>query len=720
MYLYNLRNIFKDNELMFLNILYKEYMKVKKMSYSNSDELKNHEVDYIQYLYLELHDKLQSSIAYIYELENQDLLSKTDNKINPLINNYLYNNNSDTVHDFIEFRALIRNNVFKYFNDIIKPILQEKHEIEKNKIYKKIIITDLYTFIPLIQQLINFYSEISEVLYRVCNEYIKKLNEINNFVPTNEMIINALIHFKFSIKILKELYYFIKTRKINNELIKELKEKINIPSTNLSKLKELMLSFNNGNVNKITIHIKYYIYYLQKYIKYVTTNIIKVDNAQNELQNFIRHIETSLTTYLKDAINDLDVTILTQLFNVISNSINSIPIKIIELLKKIIISIEIINSKLYNNSNNITRVNTYNNIIYGINIIILLKKFIEYLYTDKYIIIYDKVIITNQVSIHAFLAYINYKIYPNFKLIIEGEISLIDDIKSFLKTTQLKEISPRAQVELDKPEELISSVIFTDPSKPETIKRFLVDLKLYVLTFFQELLAETRVNINELKEILYGDKIKQRFDDILFIKNIKSLFKIIVHNILNKDKYKNTGSIIILLQNIIDLIINICIIVASNGNVNKYLLKGVINIILLTKLKDYFESDTTITYSYYNYSNIKINISFDDVMIFIFDNNLEYDLDFNIIQFIQFMDKKAIYDNITDIIVKINYKYDYTDTDIIVGGSGLNNKYKKTENKITVIYNKKKYTRVIYICEHKKYIKLNKTIMLLSKLKKVF
>ena len=71
--------------------------------------------------------------------------------------------------------------------------------------------------------------------------------------------------------------------------------------------------------------------------------------------------------------------------------------------------------------------------------------------------------------------------------------------------------------------------------------------------------------------------------------------------------------------------------------------------------------------------------------------------------------------NITVIqnILKIEYKIEYKK-----GGHG-NNKYKKTENKITVIYKKKEYTRVIYICERKKYIKLNKTYMLLSKFKKV-
>jgi hypothetical protein len=54
----------------------------------------------------------------------------------------------------------------------------------------------------------------------------------------------------------------------------------------------------------------------------------------------------------------------------------------------------------------------------------------------------------------------------------------------------------------------------------------------------------------------------------------------------------------------------------------------------------------------------------------------------------------------------------------IKGGKSKSN-YKKTENKITVLFNEKKYIRTIYICERKKYVKINKTFMLLSKLKKV-
>ena len=60
---------------------------------------------------------------------------------------------------------------------------------------------------------------------------------------------------------------------------------------------------------------------------------------------------------------------------------------------------------------------------------------------------------------------------------------------------------------------------------------------------------------------------------------------------------------------------------------------------------------------------------------------------------------------------------DLKDLKDLEGGSV--NKFKKTENKITVIYNKKKYTRVIYINDRKKYVKINKSFMLLSKLKKI-
>ena len=517
-------------------------MKVKKMSYS--DKLKEPEIDYIQYLYFELYENLQRSISYIYELENQDLISRpnSENKIKPLIDKYLYDDGKYNANDFIEFRSLIRERkyAFKNLYDIIKPLSNEGH---KEKIYRTIKISDLYIFIPLIVELIKFYSDISKGLYKVCNEFIDKIKIINNDKTTNIMIINALIKFNNSIKLLIELLNFINTRKINKDLIER---NIIIQKDKLNKLTEYR-SLNSHNFSKYLI-----------------------------------------------------------------------------LLKNIVLS--------FDNGNK------------G-NVIINIRSYIDYI------------------------------------------------------------------------EKSITSEIVTDPSK--TIKIFIADLKLYIINYFYELITLQHVNNYELKKILYEHDTSKKFDDILFIKNIKSLFKIIIFKISNDVEINK--SIIFLLQYIIDLTINICALLVKSGNVNKYILKGIINIILLNKLKDYFESGTKITYSYYDYKNIEINISMDDVKIFILENYLEYDLDTNIIQFSDKMTEKDIYDNIDNIISTINYQYNYSEDNVtVISGGSLNNKYKKTENKITVIYNKKKYTRVIYICEHKKYVKLNKTIMLLSKLKKVF
>jgi hypothetical protein len=101
------------------------------------------------------------------------------------------------------------------------------------------------------------------------------------------------------------------------------------------------------------------------------------------------------------------------------------------------------------------------------------------------------------------------------------------------------------------------------------------------------------------------------------------------------------------------------------------------------------------------------------------DKNLEYKLDYDINMRLTTPDDN-IYKNIDSQInaINTNYTYNQDNIEINVNGGG-NNKYKKTDKKITVIYKKKEYTRVIYICERKKYVKINKTFMLLSKLKKV-
>lgn len=690
------------------------------MSYLNPDELKENEVDYIQKLYYKLHSELQDSISVIYELASQDSIRHPNYfiRIKPLIEQYLYNNNQRgavSEDDFIKFRKLIREEVFKYFYDIIEPIPLERH---KMKIYKKIIITDLYAFIPLILQLINYYSTISEGLYRVCDRFIKQIDKYNSIKSTNEMIINSLYSFKLSIALLNELLNFIKTRKIISN--KQIDDNIvtNLPKYSYSNFKTYLSNFitivSSFDTNKdyiIKININDYNKYLQDYINRSTATFIIVD-SRYKFVNFIKHIEISLTTYLV-SITNIDSTILKRLFDAINNIKFIDHNKLIELLEKIITSIDVINNKLFNNTKK------YKYILYGINIIILLKKYIEYLYTNEYIIIYTIINVEEVKKTDAFLPYIDYQIYPNYKPKTEN-ISIIDDINNFLQKINLNDTLPLKKVKLNKLQKPKTEVIFTVPNKPETIKIFIAELKIYVLAFFYDVLKDNIVKKNiKLNKILYEYEINKKYNDISFIKNITSLFTIILYKISNPDTEKINDSIKYLLQYIIDLTINFCIILAKNGTVNKYLLKGIVNIILLNKLKDYFEFYKKITYSYYDYSNITNDISLDDVMNFIIDNKLEYDLDSNIIEFSKIITEKDIYSNIATIIISINEQYNYSNTNVTVSGGSLTNKYKKTENKITVIYKKKEYKRVIYICERKKYIKLNKTYMLLSKLKKV-
>ena len=682
------------------------------MSYLNPDELIEDEVDYIQDLYYYLHRELQSSISFIYELASQDSTRSPNkiNKIKPLITKYFYNNDDITEINFQEFRTLIREEVFKYFNDIIKPILQEKHEIEKYKIYKKIIITDLYTFIPLIRQLINFYSDISAVLYRVCNEFIANMTKDNTNVTTNEMIINALNSYNFSIELLYKLLNFIETRKIHKYLFEN-----NINDKGLQIEQINTIDSSNFQNYLLKINIQEYVIYLKTYIDANNRNII-IANDIDKIKIFIKYIQEFLKSYITIVSNinlihyDSDNFIL--LFEYIYENIHKLNknIQLIQLLNKIITLIENLNSKLNNINNN-------DNILSGIYIIILLKKLIEYLHDNNFIITYDKNIerFESNAIQTPFMTYINTQIYPNihFKL-RQPVINITADISTFLDSSFKKSSSFKKRSSFKKS----NSIIVTNSSNPEIINIFIRMLGVYVLNYFYEVL--NNVTDDNLKNILYEYDTNKKYIEITFIKNIISLFKIIEFKISNKKDIND--SIKYLLQYISDLTFNICLILKVKSLIycNKYILMGVVNIILLNKLKDYFElKTTTITYNDYNYTKIKNNISMNDIMNFILDNKLGYDLDSNIIEFSKIITENEIYDNIITIIIKINHQYDYSENNVSFVGQGGANKYKKTENKITVIYKKKEYTRVIYICERKKYIKLNKTYMLLSKLKKV-
>jgi hypothetical protein len=142
---------------------------------------------------------------------------------------------------------------------------------------------------------------------------------------------------------------------------------------------------------------------------------------------------------------------------------------------------------------------------------------------------------------------------------------------------------------------------------------------------------------------------------------LKELYDIELHNFDNKGKYQNRE---IIRSNIND-----------DTNLNSYINK--IDKNFIDKLeKNYSEKEN---YDHDNYNNI--------------------------------------YDYIYDYIETIIYKL--TPIERMEGGVSSNKKYQRTDAKITVLFNKKKYTRTIYINNKKKYVKINKVYLLLSKLKKI-
>ena len=713
---------------------------------SNPDELKHNEIKYIQYLYYKLYDTyLLNSITYIIELKTQELINtdKPINKVSILIDKKLNNIPLEKfLEKILEIRSLLKDKVFKYFSDIVKFIPPERRETEINN---KIIISDLYYFMPLIIELINFYYTYLQILHKICAEFIKNITRENINLTTNTMFLNALNSTYFSIILLEQLLHFIKTREIKKDFIeneidfheKEIKfhEKeitnITISSNNeyemyIQYFKSIVLYFLTKKTYPI-IDINNFIDYLHKYIEYNNKIITVIHNDRSNMLyvSFIIHIKMLLTTYFTKINNTykqyIDYNNLNKLFDTIKGN-NYINDELIALLKKIISSISIMNANFYNYYQQ-----KEGYILHGINIIILLNKLIEYLYCNDFIITYNPnsqyiLIEEDTFTKNTFLKYIKDEIYPSINFNITGRNTINEDITFYFTNSpsNRKKPSIRRSKSIKRQFSIRPNpiIIIDNLTEIYDILIFINILEEYVVNFFKDVHF---VKDDKLNDILYENN-EQDFKNTLLSKNIRSLFKNISNKITNIQQIND--SIFYLLKYIIDLTINICIILVKLRDFNKILLQGIVNINLLNKLINFLNSKTPITYSEYDYTNIEINTSKQHVMNFLLDNNIEYDLTTDIIKLndnkIDKIDEIEIYNNIYLYIMKMNHQYNYSgDIITVFGGGHLNNKYKKTENKITVIYKKKEYTRVIYICERKKYIKINKTFILLSKLKKV-
>jgi hypothetical protein len=502
---------------------------------SNPDELKHNEIDYIQYLYYKLYDTyLLNSISYIIELKNQELI-KTDKPINKL--SILIDTNFQNI-DFLDIRSLLKDKVFKYFSDIVKLIPQESHE---KKIYKKIIISDLYYFIPLIIELIKFYYTYLTILHTICAIFITNISSENINFTTNAMFLNALNSTYFSIILLEQLLHFIKTRDIKKDFIEKQIDfhekqiqyinKIDIfTSKYLYDFKKIVSFFLTKNTYPI-IDINNFIKYLYQYIE--NNNIITVihnDRSNMPYFLFIKHIKMLLKSYFK-MINtnilkyDIDYNNLDKLFVTI-NSNNYINNKLIALLKKIISSISIMNANFYNYYQQKEK-----DILYGINIIILLNKLIEYLYCKDFIITYNPnsqyILIKYTFTKDTFLQYIKDEIYPSINFNITGRNTINEDITIFFTNSPLIRRQPSIRRSKSiiydstkirrQPSIRRSKLIIDDSTKIDDILIFIKNLQVYVLNFFYEVMhTVNNVNLNDI----LSENNKQGFLFTLLYKNI--------------------------------------------------------------------------------------------------------------------------------------------------------------------------------------------------------
>ena len=438
-----------------------------------------------------------------------------------------------------------------------------------------------------------------------------------------------------------------------------------------------------------------------KYIIFV--NFIKL-TVLNYLSLLSEFLSTNADNTLKN---------IAKLFDIINKEKINANIK--SLISEIIKLIVNINLSLYYNPNPIKYIK---NILIGIHCINLLQTLMN---ENQYrTIIYYKYNYDYRISYNELLKFINenynYNLNEDIDRIYKNNIYENIQLQIILiNTNPIFNIKKSSSVSsLLSSRQMSDNIIIANADNPETIYIFIRTLKIYILNYLSNILYD--VKIERLNIILFEYNEDNEDNNLNYIKHIKKLFYIIERKIGNKNSINYPYKY--LLHNINLLITNIIYLLLDNIQSNIIIiLKGLECIILLNKLNNYLANNTTnITYKYYNYDDNKSSYKFE---LFV-QTNFRYDLERVIEERKSITNEDNIYVDIDSQINAINYNYTYYQDKIEFNvNGGANNKYKKTENKITVIYKKKEYTRVIYISERKKYVKINKTYILLSKLKKV-
>jgi hypothetical protein len=489
---------------------------------------------------------------------------------------------------------------------------------------------------------------------------------------------------------LDDLFYDEKIRKITKE---DINNKIKLLSEEISNF--FSQSFNSKKSIEIFDKDYDYIYC----------------NTPKRIKEFKTYLFISLTKYFNQIfelkiLNILDNKKLEELLNNIETLFNNLLKNNIPTLKILIELINNISHLLYIKDDN----KKYNILIDGIEINILLKKLIEYLENNRNIINYNKYE-NNPNKIYKF----------DTKDLLYGYIRNRDNsIDFYEKKYNEKQLQTYIDgniysfnINLFEPIEInIKTIIKISECKTkEDIKDFILNtinplLKDYLLSIKKIITEETINNINLVIENIFNENYPTEV-----FKNYMMMFSCIIEVIY---------------------LYNIYLLKYSSKIQNKYNLikNGMEIIILLFKIMNYLINGKMECDIYIDDDDSKILFNNNEEFLYYIEKNLDTDKNYkkfiekiNISEILFNLSKLSeteIVSNISKNIFNINkISKNLMDYIILYKRTGGAEKYKKTDNKITVIYKKKQYTRNIYISESKKYVKINKIFMLLSKLKKI-
>ena len=637
----------------------------------------------------------------------------SQNELNGIITMFSNTINIDTIHLLFEY---IRENIFKLnmyykylinillllikFLDYINKSLYDNDFID-NKFRYSAIIKGIYLNV-LLKKFIEYLNNNNTVIKYDNNFFDKyknkhiKISYIYNGIFTKYIFFDTIKRYIDIDSTINYETYFSEKKDTNiyiNDAIIKFLEKVDLKSSIPKKL-IIIKDFNYDYV----------------YCK-----------SKEDINEFIHYIELVLKNYIIESFSKLSIDNDNIFLNNIILLFKNFSVVSIEMLETLIIIIDYINTLLYKEDN------IDNILLHGVRINKLLKQLIEYLNTKQMNFSYYKHLnddkslekLTFETKDHLY-AYI-LKLDKNINFSNYNEEKIIKIIKYNIHSFNKYFLTESVKYEDISKFITFNKKIFIYKDESVDINIFLTMLKSSLKKYFHNV-----INIElHIKSLFLLNPDETLWNNIVFINNILLFIDYIIKN--KKENLEKIIEFLYLILNFIKLII-IYLLLVNYGNDDtekyNYIIDGIENIQLIETLVDYLlnidKKGNIITYKKYSVVNKEIYTckNIEEFFEYIY-NKYRFNLKFS-------DETKSILKLNKEILDNIIYDYDKklsnfikNDNGTIILSGGGNNKYKKTDKKITIIYKKKQYTRNIYICERKKYIKINKSFMLLSKLKKI-